>query len=136
MPSRSESYHSSSFIGNISSVSAYPSLSSSSSIASQVRSLSKSAGILFPRSGSEPHSNSSESVKPSPSSSESALLPILSLSVSSHSDESRGKVSFTSSTLSPSSSISNESQRPSESVSTGTLLLSSGSLPQSSSVIS
>ena len=85
--------------------------------------------MLLGSRGSEPAVFSFESEYPSLSSSPSALSPIPSLSLSEDSVGSRGKISLLSSTPSLSSSGSVASGIPSPSVSPGTSLATSGSVP-------
>ena len=98
-------------------------------VATQIPSPSIFSGILPESSGSEPHFSSSSSLQSSPSSSSSALLPIKSPSVSSHSEGSNGKASSASGILSPSVSVSRASHVPSPSRSVGKSVSSRGSVP-------
>ena len=103
-------------------------------VATQVPSSSMFAGTLSESKLSEPHLSSSASDQLSPSSSSSALLPIPSPSVSSHSLPSIGNASSASETPSPSVSSSRASQVPSPSESVGKSESSNGSVPHSDSL--
>ena len=113
-----------------------PSLSSSSSVISQIESISVSNGVSWGPNESLPHSFSTASSYESPSSSLSALLPIPSSSVSVFSLGSNGNASFASRMPSLSSSSSITSQIESLSVSNGIFCESKESLPHSFSNVS
>ena len=93
-------------------------------------SASVSNGLELASKGSESHVISSWSLKPSLSSSVSALLPMPSASVSIHSSLSNGKASLVSSYPSLSSSVSIQSGMPSASVSNDMDVASKGSESQ------
>ena len=119
MPSPSVSIDSEGSRGKSSSASLTMSLSSSGSRGSQALSASVSTGIELASIGSVPQLGSTVSDHPSPSSSSSALSPIESKSVSTHSVTSNWNMSSASGTPSLSSSVSMTSQVWSESKSSG-----------------